>query len=175
MRLVATTSANKPSIAINASQRAIRARITPCMARSPRASPPPGGHAPIPSISGGEIGTRMRICTDRLMTRPGRNAAQSLCGRNRAVHRPAHVAGGGWMVLVFGRVVLISMRRNLSKKRNRRGHDPLEAPQSSFGKGVNVTGPAHRARKGECHGYERQANVRSCECGRAPGHAGSSA
>ncbi len=43
MRLVATTSANKPSIAINASQRAITARITPCMARFPRASPPPGG------------------------------------------------------------------------------------------------------------------------------------
>ena len=35
MRLVAKTSASKPSIAINASQRAIRARITPCMARPP--------------------------------------------------------------------------------------------------------------------------------------------
>jgi hypothetical protein len=54
MRLVATTSASKPSIVIIASQRAIRARITPCMARprdqgahhpmhgqTPRASPPP--------------------------------------------------------------------------------------------------------------------------------------
>ena len=41
MRLVATTNANKPSIAINASQRAIRARITPCMTRppEPRRSP----------------------------------------------------------------------------------------------------------------------------------------
>ena len=41
MRLVAITSASKPSIAINASQRAIRARITPCMTRppEPRRSP----------------------------------------------------------------------------------------------------------------------------------------
>src|SRR4249920_1423235 len=35
MRLVAITSANKPSIAINATQRAIRSRITPYMARPP--------------------------------------------------------------------------------------------------------------------------------------------
>ena len=35
MRLVAITIASKPSIAINATQRAIRARITPCMARPP--------------------------------------------------------------------------------------------------------------------------------------------
>ena len=42
MRLVAITSASKPSIAINATQRAIRARITPCMARPP-SSPPPSG------------------------------------------------------------------------------------------------------------------------------------
>src|SRR5271167_2390783 len=35
MRLVAITSASKPSIAINATQRAIRARITPCMASPP--------------------------------------------------------------------------------------------------------------------------------------------
>jgi hypothetical protein len=41
MRLVATTSASKPSIVINASQRAIRARITPCMARSPEPRRPP--------------------------------------------------------------------------------------------------------------------------------------
>ncbi len=40
MRLVAITSASKPSIAINASQRAIRARITPCMARPPSLSAP---------------------------------------------------------------------------------------------------------------------------------------
>jgi hypothetical protein len=41
MRLVAITSASKPSIAINASQRAIRAHITPCMTRppEPRRSP----------------------------------------------------------------------------------------------------------------------------------------
>jgi hypothetical protein len=38
MRLVAITSASNPSIAINATQRAIRARF---MARAPRASPPP--------------------------------------------------------------------------------------------------------------------------------------
>jgi hypothetical protein len=41
MRLVAITSASKPSIAINASQRAIRARITPCMARPPEPRRPP--------------------------------------------------------------------------------------------------------------------------------------
>ena len=41
MRLVAITSANKPSIAMNASQRAIRARITPCMARPPEPRRPP--------------------------------------------------------------------------------------------------------------------------------------
>ena len=35
MRLVAITSANNPSIAINATQRAIRSRITPYMARPP--------------------------------------------------------------------------------------------------------------------------------------------
>jgi len=41
MRLVAITSANKPSKAINASQRAIRARITSCMARPPEPRRPP--------------------------------------------------------------------------------------------------------------------------------------
>ena len=41
MRLVAITSASKPSIAINATQRAIRARITPCMARPPEPRRPP--------------------------------------------------------------------------------------------------------------------------------------
>jgi hypothetical protein len=41
MRLVAITSANKPSIAINASQRAIRSRITPYMARPPEPRRPP--------------------------------------------------------------------------------------------------------------------------------------
>jgi hypothetical protein len=35
MRLVAITSASKPSIAINATERAIRARMTLCMARPP--------------------------------------------------------------------------------------------------------------------------------------------
>jgi len=41
MRLVAITSANKPRIAINLSQRAIRARITSCMARPPEPRRPP--------------------------------------------------------------------------------------------------------------------------------------
>jgi Transposase IS116/IS110/IS902 family len=41
MRLVAITSASNPSIAINAAQRAIRARITPCMARPPEPRRPP--------------------------------------------------------------------------------------------------------------------------------------
>jgi hypothetical protein len=41
MRLVAITSASKPSIAINATQRAIWARITPCMARPPVPRRPP--------------------------------------------------------------------------------------------------------------------------------------
>jgi hypothetical protein len=41
MRLVAITSASNPSIAINASQRAIRARITPCMTRPPNLAAPP--------------------------------------------------------------------------------------------------------------------------------------
>ena len=41
MQLVAITSAGKPSIAITASQRAIRTRITPCMARPPEPRRPP--------------------------------------------------------------------------------------------------------------------------------------
>ena len=41
MRLVAITNARKPSIAINASQRAIRARITSRMARPPEPRRPP--------------------------------------------------------------------------------------------------------------------------------------
>ena len=41
MRLVAMTSASNPSIAINATQRAIRARIAPCMARPPEPRRPP--------------------------------------------------------------------------------------------------------------------------------------
>jgi hypothetical protein len=41
MRLVAITIASKPSIAINATQRAIRARITPCIARPPEPRRPP--------------------------------------------------------------------------------------------------------------------------------------
>ena len=41
MRLVPITSASKPSIAINATQRAIRARITPCMARPLSLAAPP--------------------------------------------------------------------------------------------------------------------------------------
>jgi hypothetical protein len=41
MRLVAITSASKPSIAINATQRAIRARIPSSMARPPEPRRPP--------------------------------------------------------------------------------------------------------------------------------------
>jgi hypothetical protein len=41
MRLVAMTSASNPSIANNATQRAIRARIAPCMARPPEPRRPP--------------------------------------------------------------------------------------------------------------------------------------
>jgi hypothetical protein len=41
MRLVAITSTSKPIIAINATQRAIRARVTPCMARPPEPRRPP--------------------------------------------------------------------------------------------------------------------------------------
>lgn len=40
MRLVPTTSASRPNMVINASQRAIRARITPCMAGPPNPSAP---------------------------------------------------------------------------------------------------------------------------------------
>ena len=46
MRLVAMTSASKPSIAINATQRAIWARITPCMARPPEPRRPPADEWP---------------------------------------------------------------------------------------------------------------------------------
>jgi hypothetical protein len=59
MRLVAMTSASNPSIAINATQRAIRARIAPCMARPPSLAAPQRTIA-IPSIFGGKIGTGMR-------------------------------------------------------------------------------------------------------------------
>jgi hypothetical protein len=43
MRLVPTTSASKPNIAINASPRAIRARITPYIARPAKPLAAPGG------------------------------------------------------------------------------------------------------------------------------------
>ena len=49
MRLVATTSASKPSIAINASQRAIRVRITPYMTSPPAYATPQRTNCSIPS------------------------------------------------------------------------------------------------------------------------------
>ena len=71
MRLVAMTSASKPSIAINATQRAIWARITPCMARPPEPRRPQRTNGPIPSVFGGEIGTGMRRVPAEFATRSG--------------------------------------------------------------------------------------------------------
>jgi hypothetical protein len=74
MRLVPITSASKPTVAINASPRAIRARITPSMTRPPRASPLPSGRiVQFRPSRRGKIGTGMRRCTDRLMMRPAHN------------------------------------------------------------------------------------------------------
>jgi hypothetical protein len=69
MRLVAITIASKPSIAINATQRAIRARITPCMARPPEPRRPPADewlnsvHLWRRNRDGNEESTR-RICDE---------------------------------------------------------------------------------------------------------------
>jgi hypothetical protein len=64
MRLVARTSASKPSIAINATQRAIRARITPCMADLPSlAAPPNSVHLRRRNRDGNEESTG-RICDE---------------------------------------------------------------------------------------------------------------
>jgi hypothetical protein len=78
MRLVAMTSANKPSIAINATQRAIRARIIPCMARPPSLAAPKRPNGSTPSIFGGEIGTGMRRVPAEFVTRPGVSLPTSL-------------------------------------------------------------------------------------------------
>ena len=71
MRLVAITSASKPSIAINATQRAIRARITPRMARPPSLAAPQRTNDSIPSIFGGEIRPGMRRVPAEFVTRSG--------------------------------------------------------------------------------------------------------
>ena len=80
MRLVTMTSASKPSIAINATQRAIRARITPCMARPPEPRRPSGRMVQFRHF-GGEIGTGMRIVPAEFVTRPGASGLASLMGR----------------------------------------------------------------------------------------------
>jgi type I restriction enzyme, R subunit len=59
------------SIAINATQRAIRARITSCMARPPELAAPRRTNGSIPSIFGGEMGTGMRIVPSEFVTRSG--------------------------------------------------------------------------------------------------------
>jgi hypothetical protein len=71
MRPIAITSASKPNIAINASQRAIRARTTPYMTSPPTSPLPSGRIVQFRPISRGEIGTGIRRCTDKLMTRRG--------------------------------------------------------------------------------------------------------
>jgi hypothetical protein len=70
MRPIAITSASKPSIAINASQRAIRAPTTPYMTSPPTSPLPSGRIVQFRPISRGEIGTGIRRCTDKLTTRP---------------------------------------------------------------------------------------------------------
>ena len=117
MRLVAITSANKPSIAINAAQRAIRARFTPCMARPPEPRRPQRTDSSIPSIFGGEIGTGMRRVPAEFATRPSTSPPKSpnflgvasqaawirvrglITGTNSAQHDPAVVGRGGDAVI----------------------------------------------------------------------------
>ena len=93
MRPIAITSASKPSIAINASQRAIRARTTPYMTSPPTSLLPSGRIVQFRPISRGEIGTGMRRCTDKLLTRP------------RHIRRQHRQAAGAVMVLA-GRLTL---------------------------------------------------------------------
>ena len=71
MRLVAITSASKPSIAINATQRAIWARITPCMANPKCLAAPQRTNASISSIFGGGIRTGMRRVPAEFVTKAG--------------------------------------------------------------------------------------------------------
>ena len=71
MRLVAITSASKPSIAINATLRAIRARITHAWQDAPSLAAPQRTNGSIPSIFGGEIGTGMRRVPAEFVTRRG--------------------------------------------------------------------------------------------------------
>jgi hypothetical protein len=71
VRLVPITSASKPSIAINATQRAIRARITPCMARPLSLAAPGERRGSTPSIFGGEIGTGVWSVPAEFVTRSG--------------------------------------------------------------------------------------------------------
>ena len=92
MRLVAITSASKPSIAINATQRAIKARIPSCMARPPEPRRPQRTNGSIPSIFGGEIGTGMRRVPQNLRRGPAhRRQHRQAAGFARRPRPPARI------------------------------------------------------------------------------------
>ena len=92
MRLVAITSASKPSIAINATQRAIKARIPSCMARPPEPRRPQRTNRSIPSIFGGEIGTGMRRDPQNLRRGPAhRRQHRQAAGFARRPRPPARI------------------------------------------------------------------------------------
>jgi len=116
MRLVSITSTSKPIIAINAAQRAIRARVTPCMARPPEPRRPPADEwfnpVHLPRQKRGGIEEMHRQINDDTEA-----VAKRRRGISASARRKASCRSGAALLLAVGRVMLRSRSRSPTSDR----------------------------------------------------------